>query len=293
MSAPVVFSPVSPPVPRRGPAGRQRLFAWLRRPMNILAALVFVVVIFWALFPAVFTPLDPLYADPLVRLQPPSLAHVFGTDHLGRDVFARTVYGSATSLQATLLAVAIALVLGTALGVVAGFIGGVVDNVAMRIVEIVMAIPGLLLSMSVVTALGFGTTNVAIAVGVASAAAFARLARGEVIRWRSAEFVEAARSLGVSNFGVLVKHVLPLSIGPVLALAVLELGSAVISVSTLSFLGFGQPPPQPEWGLLVAEGRDYLATSWWLTTLPGLIIVVVVLSANHLSHSLGRRRQTV
>jgi peptide/nickel transport system permease protein len=258
---------------------------------GVLAALVLAVVVLWAVVPQWFATQDPLATDTAARLLPPSAEHLFGTDHLGRDVFSRVVHGSGTSLQATLLAVLIAFAAGTAVGVLAGYAAGWVDAVLMRIVEIVMSIPGLLLSMGVVTALGFGTTNIAIAVGVASAAAFARLARGEILRWRGAVFVEAARWVGVGPARLLVRYLLPLAIKPVVALGVLEFGSAVIAVSTLSFLGFGQPPPAPEWGLLVAEGRDYLATAWWLTTFPGLVIVAVVLSTNQLSRLLqgGRR----
>lgn len=250
---------------------------------SYLAGFVLLTVILWALFPALFTSINPIATDTTNVLRPPSTEHLFGTDHLGRDVLARTIHGSALSLQATLLAVMIAFVAGTTIGVLAGYVGGVVDAVLMRIVDIIMSIPGLLLAMGVVTALGFGTTNIAIAVGVASAASFARLSRGEIFRWKTAVFAEAARWVGVGYWRILWRYLLPLATKPVIALGVLEFGSAVIAVSTLSFLGFGQPPPAPEWGLLVAEGRDYLATAWWLTTLPGIVIVSVVLSANQLS----------
>ncbi|GAA3670218.1 ABC transporter permease [Microbacterium marinilacus] len=266
----------------------------LRLPGGVataIAAIVLGTAVLWALFPGLFTAVDPILPDTPNMLQPPSAAHPFGTDHLGRDVLARTIHGSALSLYATLLAVLIAFAAGSAIGVGAGFVGGVVDAVLMRVVDIVMSIPGLLLAMGVVTALGFGTTNIAIAVGIAATASFARLARGEVIRWRTSVFAEAARWVGVSPWRILWRYLLPLALKPVVALGVLEFGSAVIAVSTLSFLGFGQPPPAPEWGLLVAEGRDYLATAWWLTTFPGLVIVAVVLSANQLSRAIqgGRR----
>lgn len=248
-----------------------------------IAALILGTVLLWAIFPQWFTGYDPIVTNAQNAFHPPSSDHYFGTDHLGRDVFARTVHGSALSLQATMLAVMIAFFAGTALGVLAGYVGRWLDTVLMRFVDMVMSIPGLLLAMGVVAALGFGTINIAIAVGVAAAASFARLARGEIIRWKTAVFVEAARWVGVGYWRILWRYLLPLALKPVIALAVLEFGQAVIAVATLSFLGFGQPPPAPEWGLLVAEGRDYLATAWWLTTFPGLIIVAVVLSANQLS----------
>lgn len=274
--------------PGKVPASRGHKLsrAFIRIPGGLasyLAGFVLLAVVLWALFPTLFTSVNPIATDTSNLLRPPSLEHPFGTDHLGRDVLARTIHGSALSLQATLLAVLIAFVAGTTIGVLAGYVGGVVDAVLMRVVDIIMSIPGLLLAMGVVAALGFGTTNIAIAVGVASAASFARLSRGEIFRWRTAVFAEAARWVGVGYWRILWRYLLPLATKPVIALGVLEFGSAVIAVSTLSFLGFGQPPPAPEWGLLVAEGRDYLATAWWLTTLPGIIIVSVVLSANQLS----------
>jgi peptide/nickel transport system permease protein len=216
-------------------------------------------------------------------LLPPSATHWFGTDHLGRDIYARTVHGTSTSLQATSLAVLIALFLGGAIGLLAGFMGGKVDAVLMRATDILMAIPTLLLSMAIVTVLGFGTVHIAIAVGLSYVATFGRLMRGEVLRWRSAVFVEAAVASGVGIRGILLRHIAPHAAGPVLALAALEFGAAVLAVSSLSFLGFGAPPPAPEWGLLIAEGRNYIAAAWWYTTMPGLVVAMVVLSANQIA----------
>ena len=151
-----------------------------------------------------------------------------------------------------------------------------------------MAIPALLLAMAIVTALGFGTLEIAIAVGLSSVAVFARLARGEVLRWRSRVFVEAARVVGVGSWTNLCRHVLPHATSPLLALAALEFASAVLAVSALSFLGFGAPPPQPEWGLLIAEGRNYMIAAWWYTTLPGLVVASVVLATQQLGRGLQR-----
>ncbi|AZY49201.1 peptide ABC transporter permease [Bordetella avium] len=257
----------------------------LRRvPLSLALSLaVIVLVLGWAFFPGVFTSADPLRGVPQQALQPPSFAHWFGTDHLGRDVYARTVYGTALSLQATALAVLIALFWGGGLGLIAGFAGGRVESVLMRCADTLMAIPTLLLSMAIVTVLGFGTVHIAIAVGFSYVATFARLMRGEVLRWRGALFVEAAVASGVGLGGVLLRHIAPHAAGPVLSLAALEFGAAVLAVSSLSFLGFGAPPPQPEWGLLVAEGRNYIASAWWYTTLPGLVVAAVVLAANRIA----------
>lgn len=253
-----------------------------------LSLVLFLLLLGWAFFPGLFTGLDPLLADPTQTLRAPSAEHWFGTDHLGRDLYARCVYGAALSLQATAIAVLIALLAGTLLGGIAGWFGGAADRVLAVLVEVLMAIPALLLAMAIVTALGFGTVEIAIAVGLSSVAVFARLARGEVLRWRSRVFVEAAQVVGVGSWTNLCRHVLPHAASPLLALATLEFASAVLAVSALSFLGFGAPPPQPEWGLLIAEGRNYMVAAWWYTTLPGLVVASVVLATQQLGRGLQR-----
>jgi len=257
----------------------------LHRPALLASVLILVLVVAWAFAPGLFTNADPLRGVPRDALQAPSAAHWFGTDHLGRDIYARTVHGTSTSLRATGLAVLIALASGGAIGLIAGFLGGRTDTVLMRATDVLMAIPTLLLSMAIVTVLGFGTVNIAVAVGLSYIATFARLMRGEVMRWRGAVFVEAAVAGGVRTGTILLRHVLPHAAGPVLALAALEFGSAVLAVSSLSFLGFGAPPPQPEWGLLIAEGRNYMAAAWWYTTMPGAVVALVVLAANQVARA--------
>ncbi|RTF98042.1 ABC transporter permease, partial [Serratia marcescens] len=179
------------------------------------------------------------------------------------------------------------LVFGTALGLIAGALGGVADDAVMRVVDVLLSIPGLLLSLSIIILLGFGTVNAAIAVGVTSVANFARLARAEVVRVRHSDYVEAAYGSGGSFWAVLWRHILPNSLTSVIAFSALQFGSAILAIATLSFLGYGTPPPTPEWGLLIAEGRNYISTAWWLTTFPGMVVVAVVLAANRISRSLG------
>ncbi|MEW9265985.1 ABC transporter permease [Kineococcus endophyticus] len=273
---------------RAAGAPRRPSPSWLRHPDLLLAGFVLLVVLAWAVAPSLFTGQDPVQGVTADRLQGPSAAHLFGTDHLGRDLFARVVHGSRLTLQATVLAVLIGLVVGTLVGLVAGFLRGIVDDVLMRVVDVLLSIPALLLSMALITALGFGTVQVAIAVGIGTVANFARVMRSEVLKVSASPYVEAARASGVRTTGVLFRHVLPNAAGPVLALSALEFGVAVLAVSALSFLGFGAPPPAPEWGSLVSGGRDYLATAWWLTTLPGLVVVAVVLSANRVARALER-----
>lgn len=267
-------------------AGLRRLQRW---PLSLtLAWLVVAVTLAWAFVPGWFTSANPLVGTAGAQLQAPGAAHWFGTDALGRDVYARVVYGASHSLAAALIAVAVGLATGVLLGLLAGAIGGWLDDVIMRIVDVLLAVPQLLLSLSIVIVLGFGTVNAAIAVGVASVASFARLTRSEVVRVRRADFVEAAFVTGGRFSAVLWRHVLPNSLTSVIGLAALQFGSAILAIATLGFLGYGAPPPTPEWGLLIAEGRNYLATAWWLTTVPGVIVVAIVLSANRISAAVQR-----
>ncbi|MET7329432.1 ABC transporter permease [Nonomuraea sp. NPDC005650] len=259
-----------------------------RRGGPALAWAVIGLAVLWAVVPGLFTGYDPIAGVPAEKLQGPSSYHLFGTDAVGRDLFARVVHGSVHSLSGAFVAVAVGLVLGTLLGLLAGSIGGVLDEAVMRIVDVLLSVPGLLLALTVIILLGPGTVNVAIAVGVGSVASFARLSRSEVVRVRRTDYVEAAFGSGGRFLAVLWRHVLPNSLGPVIALAALQFGMAILAISTLGFLGYGAEPPTPEWGLLISEGRNYLATSWWLTTLPGSVVVVVVLAAGRISRSIGR-----
>jgi peptide/nickel transport system permease protein len=260
------------------------------RPGLVCSGAVLGAVLVAALAPRVFTSRDPLLGVPRDRLRPPGWRHLFGTDQLGRDLFARVVHGSALSLRATVIAVAVASIAGGLLGLLAGFAGGWLDLVLMRFVDVLLAIPGLLLSLALITALGYGTVKVALAVGVASVASFARVMRAEVLRVKQAGYVEAARSTGARWYSVLGRHVLPNARGPVVALGVLEFGTAVLAVSALSFLGYGAPPPAPEWGSLISDGRNYLATAWWLSTLPGLTVAACLLALNRVSRALDAER---
>ena len=266
---------------------------WLRRLPRlefglVLAWLVIFLMLCWAVIPAAFTGYSGTEGVAGQQLRPPGPGHFLGTDQIGRDVYARIVYGAVNSLSGAFVAVAVGFVVGTALGLIAGSVGGLIDDAIMRFVDVLLSIPALLLSLSIIVLLGFGAINAAIAVGVTSVARFARLLRSEVVRVRRTDYVEAAFGSGGTFFNVLWRHVLPNSLTAVVALAALQFGSAILAISTLGFLGYGAPPPTPEWGLLIAEGRNYISTAWWLTTFPGLAVVVVVLSANRISQSLRR-----
>lgn len=286
---------VSPPVAAgvhldsgggRGQAARETAAKLIRKPGFVVAVVFVVFVLVSAFWPSLFTSADPYATNPANRLLPPSSEHFFGTDELGRDLWTRMLYGSTLTIQATLVAVGIALVAGLTLGVVSGFFGGLTDALVMRFADVMLAIPGLLLALAIVTALGFGTIPVAIAVGVGIVPGFARATRAEVLRVKTLPYIEAARAGGASWLRILVRHVLPNSWGPVLVLAVLDIGVAIIAIASLSFLGFGAAPPAAEWGTLIAAGRSFLVTAPWVSLLPGLFVAAVVLSLNHISKTL-------
>jgi peptide/nickel transport system permease protein len=275
--------------PSGGPSGGARLASAGRaalRPGVLVPLLILLIALAWAIAPGLFTSVSPT-AQVGAALQGPSAEHWFGTDATGRDMYSRVVFGASQSITAALIAVSVGLVFGSLIGVTAGATGGRVDEALMRLVDVLLAIPTLLLSLSIVILLGFGTANAAIAVGVTSVAVFARLSRSQVVSVRASEFVEAAYGSGGTFWSVLWRHVLPNSLTPVIALAALQLGSAILQISTLGFLGYGAPPPTPEWGLLIAEGRNYVATAWWLTTLPGIVVAVVVIATNRLSQAIN------
>lgn len=263
----------------------RRLGELARQPILVASWIVVLVVIGWAVAPGLFTSYGPYAGDAAASFSPPSAEHWFGTDRLGRDLFARSVYGAQTTLTATLLAVLIAFGVGTLVGLIAGFAGGIVDTAVMRVIDVFLAIPNLLLAMVVVSVLGYSTQNIALAVGISSIASFARVMRAQVLSVVTQDYVKAAYGLGVGRLGVMLRHVVPNSLSSVIALAALEIGTAVLAVASLGFLGYGAPPPQPEWGLLVAEGRDYVAVHPWASILPGAALAVVVIATHRISTS--------
>lgn len=274
-------------------AARKRIPAWRGwrwQPGLWLAWAIIAAAALAAIAPGLFTHYSPIEGIAGAQRLAPQADYWLGTDQLGRDVYTRIIYGASHSLSAALVAVAMGLFIGTAIGVIAGAFAGRVESVLMRLVDVLLAIPSLLLSLTVIILLGFGTVNAAIAVGVASIASFARLARGEVVRIRHSDYVEAAFGSGGTFWTVLWRHILPNSLTAVLAFATLQFGQAILALSTLSFLGYGTPPPIPEWGLLIAEGRNYLSTAWWLTTFPGLVVIAVVLATNRISRQLSGGR---
>lgn len=285
-------APAQDEVPSRLAGATAHLAYWLRQPGVVLSVLVFAVLLAWGIAPSWFASHDPVTdLDTSALLAGPSAQHWFGTDLLGRDIYSRVVYGTRLSLSAGLIAVTLSLIVGSLLGMISAYVGGWLDAVIMRVVDVLVAIPGLLLSMAAVSILGFGVANVAIAVGIAGIPAFARLTRAETLRILGRGYFDAARCSGTGHAGILGRHVVPNASSAVLVLAALELGGAVLSVAALSFLGFGAVPPTPEWGSMVAEGRSRMVDAWWLTTFPGAVIAVTVLASNRISRVLRMRQR--
>ncbi len=256
-------------------------------PTVALSFTVIAVVIAWSLVPHWFTTHSPVVGVPADKLLGPSFAHWFGTDHLGRDLYSRVVYGTSSSVSSALVAVVIGVLAGGLIGLLAGFLGGWVDVVLARLVDVLLAIPKFLLAVIVVTAIGFETINAAIATGVSAVAIFARVMRSEVIKTRQATFVEASFLLGGSRWHILLRHVLPNASRSVLPLAVLQFGDSILVIASLAFLGYGDPPPASDWGLLISIGKDYL--KWpWLVYAPAFVTIATVLSVNRISRWLRK-----
>lgn len=222
----------------------------------------------------------------MLRNQFPSREFPFGTDNLGRCILSRVIYGSRVSLTVGFIAVGIALVVGGSLGAIAAFYGGKTDNIIMRVVDVILAIPGMLLAISLAAALGPGLRNMMIAIGVGSIPGYARIVRSTVMTVKEQEFVEAARSVGASDLRIIISHILPNSLAPVIVQSTLGVAGAILSASALSFLGLGIRPPEPEWGGMLANARQYIRDYWHMTTFPGLMIVITIYSLNLLGDGL-------
>jgi peptide/nickel transport system permease protein len=229
---------------------------------------------------------DAIRQDIPNRFHPPGRGSLFGTDAYGRDLFTRVVYGGRISLFAGLATIVFALFFGVALGGLAGYFGGSIDTIIMRIVDVFMAIPSLLLSLAVCTALGEGTTNMIIALMLTNVPTFARIVRSSILTLRTQEFVEAAQCCGTSHFRIIVKHILPNGIGPVVVTATLGLGSAILNIAALGFLGIGVSSPTPEWGTILADNRSYIRYYPYLGIIPGLAIGLSVMCVNFIGDGL-------
>jgi peptide/nickel transport system permease protein len=264
-------------------AVRAPIFA---NPLNIVALALIAVFATCALFAPLLAPYDPLVQDLGSRLRPPSPEHWLGTDSLGRDIASRILYGARISLVIGVVVVASAGVFGTVVGLVAGYAGGLVDEALMRLTEVFLAFPALILAMAIAGALGPSLTNAIIAIAAVTWAVYARLTRGQILSLRRREFVEAARAIGASRVRIVSRHLLPNVLAPLMIQASFDLGSSIIAAAGLSFIGFGAQPPTPEWGVMISEGRNYISTQPWLSLFPGLAILLAVGSFNLLGDGL-------
>ena len=253
----------------------------LRRSWGAMVGLgILLLLVMSATFAPAITRYEPLEPDPFAAFSGPSSNHWFGTDQVGRDIFSRVVYGGRISMRVGLISVGIAASIGIIAGLIAGFYGGWADTIIMRIIDIKLSFPGLLLALVIVATLGQGIFKVMIAVGIAAIPTYTRLVRGSVLSAKQMPYVEAARTIGAGDLRIMAQHLLPNIFAPVLVLATLGVATAILAAASLSFLGLGAQPPQAEWGLMLSQGRDHLRVAWWMTTFPGIAIMITVLAIN-------------
>jgi len=262
------------------PARRLAIAGLLRRPTARVGAVIVGLFLLLTVLAELVAPYDPFDQDLSAALSPPSTDHLLGADQYGRDVLSRIIYGSRTALLAIVVADGIALLIGTALGLIAGYVGGRTDAFVMRLVDVLLAFPYLLLALIIVAALGPSLINSIVAIGVVYTPQYARLIRGQVLAIKNTEYVLAARAVGARGPRIMLRHVLPNSFTPLLVMATLQSGTVVVETAGLSFLGLGAQPPSPDWGALLADGQSYFLTAWWIATFPGLAIFAVVIGFN-------------
>ena len=264
---------------RRSPLGDVTRH-FLRNKLAVAGLIIVALLVFAAVFAPVLAPQDPAQQHLEDKRTPPGPEYPLGADEFGRDILSRVIYGSRVALFVAVTAVAIALVLGVTMGLLAGFVGGWLDMLLMRVTDIMLAFPYLLLAIAIVAALGTGLQNTTLAVGIWATPAFARLARSQVIGLKNREYVTAAQALGARPRRVVLRHVLPNSIPPIIVFASLYMANAILLEAALSFLGLGIQPPQPSWGLMVSSGRDFLRIAPHIATIPGVAIMLAVLGFN-------------
>ncbi|MED1783811.1 ABC transporter permease [Brevibacillus fortis] len=231
-------------------------------------------------------PYDPTESNYEAFLQGPSAKHVLGTDAIGRDLFSRILYGTRVTLVVAVMAVGITVAAGTMIGVISAYVGGFIDHLLMRIMDILLALPGIILALAIVAALGPSQTNAMIAIGISSIPSFARLIRAATLVIMSSGYVEASRSIGTPSWWIILFQVLPNITNVLFVYMTLFVGGAILDTAALGFIGLGAQPPTPEWGTMLNEGKDYLSDAWWLATYPGLAITIVVLAVNRLGDAL-------
>lgn len=259
---------------------------FMRNRLALSGLLLILVFFFVSFFSAYLSPHDPNYFDVNVIFSPPSQDHLMGTDELGRDVFSRMIHGARISLKVGFVAMGIAVLIGTSIGLAAGYFGGVVDTLMMRFVDIMLCFPTFFLILAVIAFLEPSIWNIMIVIGLTGWMGVARLVRAETLSLKSRDFVQAAKALGESDVKIMVRHILPNTLAPILVAATLGVAGAILTESALSFLGLGVQPPTPSWGNILTAGKDNIEFAWWLSLFPGLAILVTVLGYNLLGEGI-------
>jgi peptide/nickel transport system permease protein len=253
---------------------------WRRNRLMVLGTAIILSLILIAATAPLLATHDPYEQILNDRLLHPSATHWFGTDSLGRDIFSRVVYGARVTLTIALLVAAISTPLGMLIGIVAGYLGGAVDEVLMRLADVFLAFPRLILAIAFAAALGPGVENAVLAIAIAQWPSYARLARAETLNVKNNDYIQAMRVLGAGKARIMAGHILPLTLSSIIVRMSLDMGTIILTAAGLGFLGLGAQPPMPEWGLMVSDGRQFLVDQWWVSTLPGLAILVVVMGFN-------------
>jgi peptide/nickel transport system permease protein len=280
------IAPAQSAVPSGGPQRVETLRRLARNHSALIGGSVLIVIVLLALTAPIVSPYDPIKTNQRLSLEAPSPAHLMGTDRFGRDILSRVVWAGQTSLPIGLISVGIGVLFGVSLGLLAGYYGGWLDAVSMRAVDLLLAFPGILLALAIIAVLGGSLTNLMIAVGISAIPDYVRITRGSVLSLKEREFVVAARVIGCRGPSIIWRHILPNVMAPLIVLATLGMAAAIITGSALSFLGLGIKPPTPEWGNMLAEGREFLQHAWWVAFFPGAAIMLTVLSINLLGDGL-------
>lgn len=262
------------------------LYRFFHNKLAVSGSIILLLFVLMAAFAPVLAPYDPFYMDPAAALTGPSPEHLLGTDNMGRDILSRIIYGSQISLKVSLASVAIATAAGVLLGVAAGYFGGITDAVISRILEVMLSFPEVLLALLIMSILGSSLNNIMLAIGIVYTPIFARIARGAVLSVKDSLYVEAARSIGVKDVTIIVRHVLPNILSPVLVQVTLSLAFAILSEAALSFLGIGVEPDIPSWGIMLNNGKAWIEIAWWVGVFPGIAIALAVLGFNILGDGL-------
>lgn len=259
---------------------REIISRFMKNKVAVAGFFIILLLVFCALFPSLIAPYSYETMSTGPSFANPSAEHLFGTDEFGRDIFSRVIYGTRTSLAIGLLSVLIACVLGTILGCISGYYGNLTDNLIMRAVDILLAIPNLMLAISIVAALGRSQTNLILALGIGATGGFARVVRGQTLTVKEQEYIEVARAIGASDFRIIFCHILPNCLAPIIVQISISVGSSILGAAGMSFIGLGIAPPNPEWGAMLSAGRSFFRDHWFVETFPGLAIMLAVFAFN-------------